>query len=362
MKTSMAEILPRVPVVGFFEITEACTLRCVHCEASAGARDPDELTTDEALGVATQLAAAGCRQVNITGGEPLVRKDWPEICRRFADLGVQVTIVTNGTLVDRPMAARMVAAGVANVAVSLDGDKSAHDAIRVPASRSAGSSYDKAVAALEVCRTAGLRTAAITVLHRKNRDCLGFVHDLVARLGVALWQVQLAMPLGRLSAVRDDYMVGPEHILPLEEELAALVAKRAVPIAVADNIGYYGRLEPVLRGSLTGKPTFYTGCMAGCRVVGIRSNGDVKGCPSNPVELVVGNLRAETFAEIWGDTQRFSRNTAFREERLRGACRSCAFRRVCRGGCSSMAFALSGSVHENPLCLQRAVATPAGPP
>jgi radical SAM protein with 4Fe4S-binding SPASM domain len=361
MKTSMAEILPRVPAVGFFEITEACTLRCRHCEASAGARDPGELTTEEALGVAAQLAAAGCRQVNVTGGEPLVRKDWPGICRRFADLGVQVTIVTNGTLVDEAMAGRMVAAGVSNVAVSVDGDRDAHDALRTPPSKNAGSAYDKAVRALELCRAAGLRTAAITVLHRKNLHCLAHVHDLLAGLGVALWQVQLAMPLGRLSAVQGEYMIGPEHIRPLEEELAALVRKGGVPIAVADNIGYYGRLEPVLRGALLGKPAFFTGCMAGCRVVGIRSNGDVKGCASSPAELAVGNLRTETFAEIWADAARFSRNTAFSEDRLEGACRSCAFRRVCRGGCSSMSYALTGSLHGNPLCLQRAAA-PAGPP
>lgn len=354
MKTSLAEILPRRPKVGFFEITESCTLRCVHCEARAGARDPDELTTVEALNVAAQLAAAGCEQINVTGGEPLMRRDWPEICRRLADLGVQVTIVTNGTIIKKTTAERMRASGVSNVAVSLDGDKAAHDELRVPAVRGAASSFEKAVRALEICKDAGLRTAAVTVLHARNLHCIERVHDLLVELEVSLWQVQLAMPLGRLSPLRERYMVGLEHLLEIEERLAGLIRRKEIPIAVADNFGYYGRLEPVLRSGRSGRQGFFKGCMAGCAVVGIRSNGDVKGCASSPKELVVGNLRHETFFEIWNDASRFSRNTSFREEDLRGACRACAYRRVCRAGCSSMAFALTGSVFENPLCIQLA--------
>ena len=139
----------RVPAYAFFEITEACNLRCRHCEADAGRVDPAQLTTDEALDVAAQLAAAGCRQVNLTGGEPLVRGDWERIARRFADLGVEVTLATNGTLLDEVTIERLLAAGVRNVAVSLDGDRERHDALR-SAPGASGSPFDRAVKALSL--------------------------------------------------------------------------------------------------------------------------------------------------------------------------------------------------------------------
>ena len=341
----------RTPQFAFFEITEACNLRCRHCEADAGRRDPDELSTDEAADVARQLAEAGCRQVNLTGGEPLVRRDWPAIARRFADLGVEVTMATNGTRVDERTIGRMIESGVKNAAVSLDGDRESHDALRT--SPRGGSAFGRAVRGLGLLVASPLRTAVVTVVHRRNVATLESIHELVVGLGVEIWQVQLAMPLGRLAAKRADYMLTAAEIRPLEDRLAALVEKGGIRMMVGDNIGYYGPREPKLRGAATGRESFFTGCSAGLRVVGIRSNGDVKGCPSHPAALAVGNLRAETFAEIWGDASRFAYNTAFREEDLAGGCRGCAFGRICRAGCTTMAYALTGTIYDNPLCGQR---------
>jgi radical SAM protein with 4Fe4S-binding SPASM domain len=352
---SMGSIAPRrrVPEFAFFEITEACNLRCRHCEADAGRRDPAELTTAEALDVATQLGAAGCRQVNLTGGEPLVRRDWEAIARRFADLGVEVTLATNGTLIDEPMVERLVAAGVRNVAVSLDGDKERHDALRTAPGSAAGSPFDRAVRALRPLAARGLRTAVVTVVHRGNAEALPAVHALAVELGAEIWQVQLAFPMGRFSAMRETQVLSAAEIPELEARLAALIRRGGVRVVVGDNIGYYGAHEVTLRSAPGGPEAFFTGCSAGLRVVGIRSNGDVKGCPSHPAALAVGNLRRESFAAIWGDAARFSYNTAFEEADLVGGCRTCAFRRICRAGCTTMAYALTGTVYDNPLCRQR---------
>ncbi len=346
----------RVPAYAFFEITEACNLRCRHCEADAGRVDPAQLTTDEALDVAAQLAAAGCRQVNLTGGEPLVRGDWERIARRFADLGVEVTLATNGTLLDEVTIERLLAAGVRNVAVSLDGDRERHDALR-SAPGASGSPFDRAVKALSLLAASPLRTAIVTVVHRGNVEALPAVHALAKELGAEIWQVQLAVPIGRFAPMRDTHVLSAAEIPELERRLAALIAAGGVRVMVGDNIGYYGPHEVALRSAPGGPQAFFTGCNAGLRVVGIRSNGDVKGCPSHPASLAVGNLRDETFAEIWKDSPRFAYNTAFREIDLLGGCRTCAFRRVCRAGCTTMAYALTGTVYDNPLCRQRAERT-----
>jgi radical SAM protein with 4Fe4S-binding SPASM domain len=353
--------LPRVPLTCFWEITAACNLRCVHCEADAGRRAPAELSTEEALALAGDLALAGCRGVRLTGGEPLLRPDWPLLARRLTGFGVEVTLITNGLLLDGETLARAADAGVTGVAISLDGRREVHDALRLPAAAGTSSRHAAARRALELVAASPLRAAAITQIHRDNLADLQLLYEDLAGLGVEVWQVQLAMPLGRLLRHRDAYLVRPADLPALEEQLAVLVADGRVRLAVADNIGYYGRREPILRGALHGVAAFWTGCQAGCRLVGIGPSGEVKGCPSHPPAFVAGNVRAEPFAAIWGDAGRFAYNTAWREDLLVGGCARCSFRRLCRAGCTSMAFSVTGTIHDNPFCLQRAQASGDGP-
>ena len=93
--------------------------------------------------------------------------------------------------------------------------------------------------------------------------------------------------------------------------------------------------------------------MAGCLAVAIASNGDVKGCPTHPSPFVVGNVRREALRTIWEDRSRFAYNTDWKEELLEGGCARCDFRRLCRAGCTSMAYAVTGTIHDNPYCVQR---------
>ena len=351
---NLANMLPREPVTCFWEITDACNLRCIHCEADSGARGPDELTTDEALKLAEELAGCGCKSVMLTGGEPLVRKDWPRLARRLVELGVEVTVITNGVLVDAAMVARMVEAGVSAASVSLDGDQEVHDTIRQWPGRDRGSVYEAAVNALELLAASPLRAAVITQVHRRNIHDLERMYEQVASMGVDAWQVQIAMPLGRLLDIRYQYLLEPAQLPALVQRLAALATDGRVPVGVADNIGYYSRDEPRLRGALAGVQSFWVGCMAGVRLVAIRANGDVKGCPSHPVQFTVGNVREAPFAEIWGDPHNFAYNTEWDEGLLEGHCAQCEYRRVCRAGCTTMAFAVTGTIHDNPFCLQRA--------
>ena len=350
---NLAAVLPRQPVTCFWEITDACNLRCIHCEADSGARGPDELSTDEALAVAEDLARCGCQRVMLTGGEPLVRGDWPRLARRLADLGLAVTVITNGVLVDRAMVSRLQEAGVTAASVSLDGDRQVHDTIRRWPGRGRGSAYDAAVRAVSLLAESPLKAAVITQVHRRNLHDLERIYEQVVALGVDAWQVQIAMPLGRLLDIKYQYLIDPSDIPGLIERLGALVADGRVPVGVADNIGYYSRNEPLLRGVLAGGHTFWAGCMAGVRLVALRANGDVKGCPSHPPQFVVGNVRRRPLSEIWQDPQRFAYNTAWDEALLEGQCAQCDFRRVCRAGCTTMAFAVTGTIHDNPFCAQR---------
>jgi radical SAM protein with 4Fe4S-binding SPASM domain len=361
MSYNVAASLPRVPLRCFWEITEACNLRCIHCEVDAGRRAPDELSTEEAWRVAGELADAQCESVCLTGGEPLLREDWPELSRRLHELGLRVTVITNGVLVDRPMVQRLLAAGVFGISVSLDGSREVHDRIRLPASRCIGSSYDAALRAIRLAAESRLKTAVITQVHRHSLGELTRMYEELVALGIDMWQVQLCMPLGRMPTHAPEYLIAPSELPGLEELLASLIDDGRLAIAVGDNIGYYGRHEPALRGAVRGTKTFWLGCPAGCRVVALCANGDVKGCPSHPRALVVGNLRETPLREIWADRRRFAYNTEWDEALLEGRCRACEFRQICRAGCTTMAYVTSGTIYDNPYCIQRALGAPVDP-
>ena len=87
------------PVV-VWNITRRCNLKCVHCYAHAKDIPFDnELTTDQGKGLIDDLAAFGSPVMLFSGGEPLVRKDLPQLAAYAVEKGMRAVISTNGTLI-----------------------------------------------------------------------------------------------------------------------------------------------------------------------------------------------------------------------------------------------------------------------
>ena len=81
-----------------WEITLACCFSCKYCGSAGGKARENELTTEECLSVADQLAELGCQRVSMIGGEVFMREDWPVIVESLTGLGISVCIITNGFL------------------------------------------------------------------------------------------------------------------------------------------------------------------------------------------------------------------------------------------------------------------------
>jgi radical SAM protein with 4Fe4S-binding SPASM domain len=119
-------------------------------------------------------------------------------------------------------------------------------------------------------------------------------------------------------------------------------------VNAANNLGYFGPFEHLIRLE------HWKGCSAGRHVLGIESNGDVKGCPSLPsAPYVGGNLRDSPLAAIWE-----SRELAFARDRgtdeLWGYCKGCYYAEECKGGCSWTSHTLLGKRGNMPYCHHRA--------
>ncbi|MDY6990742.1 MAG: radical SAM protein [Thermodesulfobacteriota bacterium] len=93
----------RIPLFGSIDLTYQCNLRCVHCylgdKGGMKGRPGEELSTAQWTDLIDEITEAGCLYLLITGGEPLVRKDFPLIYRHARESGLLVTVFTNGTLI-----------------------------------------------------------------------------------------------------------------------------------------------------------------------------------------------------------------------------------------------------------------------
>jgi radical SAM protein with 4Fe4S-binding SPASM domain len=341
------------PRQAVWELTLRCNLRCRHCGSRAGQQRDDELTLEEMLHVADQLAELECRFLTLSGGEPLMRQEWPLVAERLVAHGITVGMISNGILFDEDAARTAKRVGLETVAFSLDGFQEAHEyQRRVPGQ------WRMVLNAIEHCKAQGLPPGIVTTINNRNLPELPALREFLRERGVERWQVQFATPTGNM-ADNQGLMVAPEDFLTAVPLIAEMCSDDLLPVVYpSHNVGYFGEPEERLRRQQAKLPV-WTGCSAGCNVIGIESNGNVKGCLSLPSacngvdEFVEGNLREKSLREIWEGKNAFAYNRQFTVERLGGFCRECPYGEICRGGCTWTTWAGHGAVRDNPYCYYR---------
>ncbi|MBN2464238.1 radical SAM protein, partial [candidate division WOR-3 bacterium] len=107
MTTGFAErvrtdVLPRLPLQGSIDATYRCNNNCRHCWVclpAAAAEREQELSLDEIRRIADEAQSMGCREWSISGGEPMLRPDFPEMFDYLTRRARNYTLNTNGTLI-----------------------------------------------------------------------------------------------------------------------------------------------------------------------------------------------------------------------------------------------------------------------
>jgi radical SAM protein with 4Fe4S-binding SPASM domain len=351
-----------IPIYAVWELTMKCDQPCQHCGSRAGHAREAELSTEEVLAVAGDLADLGCREIALIGGEAYLRPDLPEIVRYLAGRGIKVGMQTGGRAFTLERARALRDAGLNGLGVSVDGPAAAHDVLRGNAG-----SHEAALRALDAAREAGLVVSANTQVNRLNHRLLRETSDELRAHGIVSWQVQLTVPMGR-AADRPEWIVEPWMVVEIIDTLAAIQRDAAADFAAGaptpggvpfnvfagNNIGYFGPHELALRSRPGGQEAHWGGCRAGINVLGIESDGKVKACPSLPTAPYVGgNVRDLSLSHIWAHAEaiRFSRDRTVDE--LWGFCRTCYYAESCMGGCSWTAHCTLGRRGNNPFCYHR---------
>ena len=309
----------QAPICLTWELTYACNLACIHCLSSSGRRDPNELSTAEALALIDEMAELKIFYVNVGGGEPLVRQDFFELLDHAVDRGVGVKFSTNGTRLDKVRAKRLAETEYVDVQISVDGaDAATNDAVR------GTGSFAAATRAMDNLAEANFGEFKISVvMTRQNIPQIEQFQDLADRYGAQLRLTRLR-PSGRGVDIWDQ--LHPTAVQ--QRELYAWLLDHP-NVLTGDSFFHLSALGESLDGLNL--------CGAGRVVCLIDPVGDVYACPFViHDEFKAGNVRdGGGFTSVWRDSELF---TSLREPSSAGACASCGSYDACQGGCMAAKF------------------------
>ncbi len=167
------------PVV-VWNMTRQCNLRCVHCYAHAKDHaSSDELSTAEGKALIDDLAAFGSPVILFSGGEPLVRKDLPELADYAVQKGMRAVISTNGTLITAEIARTLKAIGLSYVGISLDGMEAINDRFR-----GVKGAFQSALNGIRNCQEAGIKVGLRFTINKFNSDEIPSIFKLLETMNI----------------------------------------------------------------------------------------------------------------------------------------------------------------------------------
>ncbi|MCG6141339.1 radical SAM/SPASM domain-containing protein [Leptospira mtsangambouensis] len=335
-----------------WELTLKCDQSCSHCGSRANLPRNNELTTKEAISLAKELVELKPKEVVLIGGEAYLHEGFYEIIKFLSYHQILVSMTTGGKSITPAIVEKSRIAGLKNVSISIDGLEPSHNLIR----RNKGS-FKAASNALEYFRSQGISIAANTNINRINKNELEELYQFLKISGIKSWQIQITTPLGR-AADRPNLILQPWDLISLMPKISEL-KKRAyqegILIMPGNNLGYFGPEEKTIRSFSESGNDHWIGCQAGKFVMGIESDGGIKGCPSLQSNAYIGgNIRNKSLKEIWEKSPELQINRYRTVESLSGFCRTCPFAKSCLGGCSFTAHSILGKTGNNPFCHFRA--------
>ena len=301
----------------FFEITDRCNLKCMHCGSNCSA-EGSYLAVDD-IKAALRSALREKPMICLTGGEPMLHPAFFEIADRVSSMGFDWGMTTNATLIDDAAARRLKQAGLCTVSVSLDGMERAHDSFR----RQNGA-WRRAIRGLQALQNAGIDPQVTTVFHRENFHELEPLYAFLCDIGITNWRPINIEPIGR-ACESSGLLLEPDQFAHLLSFIRDRRFDRDCRMEVAFGCSHYlgTHNERMVRDH-------YFLCGAGILTASIRCSGNICACLdiADKPELVQGNIRSDDLMDVW-----LHRFEAFRRDRTADCaqCRACTERDLCGG-------------------------------
>jgi len=307
----------------YIDVTNACNLRCRHCCTSSGCRYEDELGKEEIISLIHQAKKMGITNLVFSGGEPLIRKDFFSILEYARNSGMEVTILTNGLLIDYKKAKTLIDLSV-RVKISLDGAcAETHDYLR------GKGTFERTIDILRLM--VKLKCETLTVhytVHRLNFLELEMLPELLRKIGVPNLVIGTIKPAGR-AQINSELLIPPRMVPFVHERVNSVKRNAGIRIMSFSDRGW---------GEF--------GCPASCNKLGITSTGFLTTCAFFGSQFLGGNIREHTLEELW--QSHLARSDIFVANEK---CKKCPYLPSCAGGCRARALYYYGDINApDPYC------------
>jgi radical SAM protein with 4Fe4S-binding SPASM domain len=359
----------RAPVSVVWSLSYRCNLMCRHCYQNANKRSSDELSLEEQFKVIEELAHAGVSLVVLSGGEPLTNPNLSALIQRIKEQKMAVSIDSNGVLLNKETVQYLRQLGVDSIELSIDSvHAGAHDSFR-----GLDGAFQKTLDAVELCSDAGIFTTVATTATKLNSAESTELISLARSRGAQRIVFFDLIPAGRgrdiqglrlsrteliqlMTTVRKEcsrdggevFTELPQYVIYSSSGDGDSISDDTKTALSIERFTLSSFFDCAGQGNIYRKFAAYLGgCPAGRIYCNIQPNGDVTPCMFMPDYPVAGNLRNQSFHDIW-NSRTFD---ALRDRAsLQGKCHECRFAVVC-GGCRAKAAAYEGDyLASDPTC------------
>ena len=345
------------PVV-VWNITRRCNLKCVHCYAHAKDQVFDnELTTEQGKNLIDDLSQYKVPVLLLSGGEPTIRKDLPELAAYAIEKGMRAVISTNGTLITQQMARVLKDIGLSYVGISLDGMEKIHDRFR-----GVKGAFRSALEGIKNCQDAGIKVGLRFTINKFNVNEIENIFKLLEDMDIPRACFYHLVYAGRGSKLveedltHDETRKAVDMIMDLTKKLHDKGKEKEILTVDnhADGPYIYLRL-------LKEDPKRAAEVLELLKMNEGNNSGRGIGCISWDGEVYAdqfwrhhsfGNVRKRPFSEIWTDTSEpLMKKLKEKKKYVKGRCAKCRWLDVCAGNFRVRAEAVTGDAFApDPAC------------
>lgn len=320
-------------------LTNICNLRCTHCYVSSGKPMVGELTGDEWIRVLQEARQLGVFELNVSGGEATLHRDFVKIAEHIASVPTfNANLNTNGVLL-RSEHEDVIARAFTSIQVSIDDAVAAkHDEFR-----GRKGSFDRSLTTIDRLIRRGVETNIGFTLTRNNLDALDGVVALAESLGVTILNIGLVADLGRASknllvkgvgseSVHDDPFMERMYQKMKELSVRSSRVRILMPFRVPseDSVAERHEKQFICDGDNT-------------QILYIMANGSMMPCDKLPIEkFSYGNVRQSSVLDVWM-SQRMKGFKLMSPSQL-PKCKTCPHLKICGGACVARAYQGGGSL------------------
>ena len=321
------------------ELTYRCPLQCPYCSNPLDfAQQEKELTTEQWIEVFRQARAMGSVQLGFSGGEPLVRKDLPELIKAARDLGFYTNLITSGIGLTEKKLDAFSEAGLDHIQISFQ----ASDETLNAALAGSKKAFQQKLEMAKAVKAHGYPMVLNFVLHRHNIDQIDRIIDLCIELDADDVELATCQFYGWAHLNR-------EGLLPTKDQLvrAERVTNEYRDKLAAEN-------HPCKLIFVT--PDYYEerpkACMNGWGSIFLTVTPDGTALPchgARQMPVKFPNVRDHSMQHIWYES--FGFNVFRGYDWMPEPCRSCDEKEKDFGGCRCQAFMLTGdAANTDPVC------------